>query len=130
MKTFVLGAAALGALALISLPATSLAADAAHGKELYKAQCGVCHAAGEGDGDGGIGPNLKGLIGRKVAGDPEFSYSPALTDHKDKWTEQSLATFLEDPQKAAPGTTMPIQVAAPGDRADLVAYLAMVKAAP
>lgn len=130
MKSFVLASAAFGALTVLSLPSTSAAADPAHGRDLFKAQCGVCHVAGQGDGDGGLGPSLKGLIGRKVGGDPEFAYSPAMTDAKVNWTEGSLAIFLGNPQKAFPGTAMPISVAAPADQADLAAYLATVKAAP
>jgi cytochrome c len=126
MKTLILSGAALGALLALSTPAA--AADAAHGKDLFRAQCGTCHAAGEGDGDGGLGPNLKGVVGRKIGGDADFSYSPALSDAKGNWTEDSLSTFLADPQKAMPGTAMPIRVGSPEDRGDMVAYLATVKA--
>ena len=126
MKTLILSGAALAALLALSTPAS--AADAAHGKDLFRAQCGTCHVAAEGDGDGGLGPSLKGVVGRKVGGDPDFSYSQVLSDAKDKWTEDSLSTFLADPQKAMPGTAMPIRVGAPEDRADIAAYLATVKA--
>jgi cytochrome c2 len=126
MKTLILSGAALGALLALTTPAS--AADAAHGKDLFRAQCGTCHTAGEGDGDGGLGPALKGVVGRKVGGDPDFSYSQVLSDAKDKWTEDSLSAFLADPQKAMPGTAMPIRVGSPEDRADLAAYLATVKA--
>ena len=125
MKTLILSGAAVGALLALSTPAS--AADAAHGKDLFRAQCGTCHAAGEGDGDGGLGPNLKGVVGRKIGGDPDFSYTQVLSDSKDKWTTDSLSTFLADPQKAKPGTSMPIRVGSPEDRADLAAYLATVK---
>ncbi len=126
MKSLILTGAAFGALLALSTPAA--AADAAHGKDLFQAQCGVCHMAGDGDGDGTTGPSLKGVIGRKIGGDPAFAYSQALTDAKDKWTEDSLANFLADPQKAMPGTAMPIRIGSPEDRADLAAYLASVKA--
>jgi cytochrome c2 len=129
MKIIVLaGAALVGALAL---GGAASAADAAHGQMLFRSQCGVCHMAGEGDGDGGQGPSLKGVIGRKVGGDDGFgTYSDALLNAKAVWTEQSLAAYLENPQKAYPGSAMPIKVAAPDDRADIAAYLATVKAAP
>lgn len=44
------------------------------------------------------------------------------------WDDKSLNAYLESPQKAVPGNRMPY----PGlkdatDRADLVAYLAMLK---
>jgi cytochrome c2 len=128
MKTFVSTGAALGALLLLSAPA--MAADADHGQTLFRQQCGVCHMAGEGDGDGGQGPSLAGVVGRKVGGDVNFSYTQPMMDDKDVWTQDSLAAFLENPQKAVPGTAMPIRVASPTDRADIAAYLAKVKPAP
>jgi cytochrome c len=131
MKTFVMTAAALGALLTFSAPSISMAADADHGQTLFRQQCGVCHTAGKDDGDGGQGPSLAGVIGRKVGSDPNFgAYTQALTDDKDVWTQDSLGAFLENPQKAIPGTAMPIRVGAAADRADIAAYLATVKAAP
>jgi cytochrome c len=124
MKTLILTAAAG---ALFALSTQAVAADAAHGRDLFRDQCGVCHAAGDGDGAGGAAPSLRGVVGRKVGGDPEFTYSPALTDAKDTWSETSLNAFLADPQKAIPGTYMPVKVGADADRADIVAYLATVK---
>jgi len=125
MKTLIL--AGLSAGALIALAAPASAADAAHGQELFRSQCGVCHTAGDGDGAGGTGPDLKGVVGRKVGGDPNFAYTQTLTDDKAMWTQESLSTFLADPQKAKPGTAMPISVKSDSDRADMVAYLATVK---
>jgi cytochrome c len=129
MKTLILAGA--GLLALLAVADSALAADASHGQTLFRTQCGVCHMAAEGDGDGGQGPSLKGVVGRKVGGDPDFgSYTQALMDDKDTWTQDSLAAFLENPQKTIPGTAMPIHVPAAADRADIAAYLATVKAAP
>jgi cytochrome c len=131
MKTFVLAGAALGALVVLSLPAASLAADAANGQAQFRGQCGVCHTAGKDDGDGSQGPALAGVIGRKAGGDQNFGgYTQALTDDKDVWTEANLAAFLENPQKVVPGTAMPIRVGSPAERADIAAYLATVKTAP
>jgi cytochrome c len=126
MKTYILAGLAAGALIVVSSPA--LAADAAHGQELFRAQCGVCHQAGEGDGDGGSGPSLRGVIGRKIGGDPSFSYTQVLSDAKDKWTVDNMSTFLTDPNKAMPGTAMPISVKNDAERADIIAYLASLKA--
>ncbi len=47
------------------------------------------------------GPNLAGLIGRKVAGDPNFDYSPVLRSARDQgrvWTRELLEQFLADPE--------------------------------
>jgi cytochrome c2 len=131
MKTLVLTAAGLGALLVLSLPTASMAADAANGQAQFRGQCGVCHTAGKDDGDGGQGPSLAGVIGRKAGGDPNFgAYTQALSDDKDVWTEANLAAFLENPQKVVPGTAMPVRVGSATDRADIAAYLATVKAAP
>ncbi len=125
MKTFALTLLAAGAALALAQP--SMAADAAHGQGIFREQCGVCHAAGDGDGDGGQGPSLKGVIGRKMGGDEGFSYTQAMMDQKGTWSQDSLANFLADPQKVVPGTAMPIKVADPAARADIAAYLATVK---
>ena len=125
MKTYILAGLAAGALIVVSSPA--FAADAAHGQELFRGQCGVCHMAGEGDGDGGSGPSLRGVIGRKIGGDTNFAYTQVLSDAKDKWTADNMSTFLADPNKAKPGTSMPISMKNDADRADMIAYLATLK---
>jgi cytochrome c2 len=107
-----------------------MAADAAHGRELFKAQCGLCHQGAAGDGDGGQGPSLQGVIGRKIGGDTSFPYSPPLSEAKAAWTESAVDAFLKDPQKVFPGTAMPVQVDQAAERADIVAYLAALKPAP
>ena len=128
MKTLFLVGLSAGALLALSTPA--LAADAAHGQQLFRTQCGVCHQGGEGDGDGGQGPSLRGVIGRKIGGDTDFAYSQPLTDAKDKWTVDSMTAFIADPQKSMPGTSMPIKVNNADDRADIAAYLATLKPTP
>jgi cytochrome c2 len=126
MKTYLLAGLSLGVLTVLGSPA--LAADPAHGQQLFRAQCGICHQAGDGDGDGGPGPSLRGVVGRQVGGDPNFGYTPSLSDSKESWTTDSLDTFLADPGKAKPGTSMPISIKDDTDRADIVAYLATLKA--
>ncbi len=126
MKTLLL--AGLTAGALITLGSSALAADAAHGQQMFRQQCGICHQAGDGDGDGGPGPSLRGVVGRKVGGDASFGgYTPALSDSKETWTADNLSAFLADPSKAKPGTSMPIALKNDADRADIIAYLATVK---
>ena len=44
------------------------------------------------------------------------------------WDEKALHSFLDDPQKAVPGTTMPFSgIADSKERADLIAYLETLK---
>jgi cytochrome c2 len=127
MKTFLFAGLTAGALILAASAAS--AADAAHGQEQFRAQCGFCHLGGDGDGDGGPGPSLRGVVGRKIGGDPGFGgYTAALSGSNDKWTEGNLNTFLADPAKDKPGTAMPIAVKDDAERADIIAYLASLKA--
>jgi cytochrome c2 len=119
--------AILAAVAALALAPVARAADAPHGRMVFQEQCGACHAAAPGDGDGGLGPDLAGLMGRKAGGDPGFSYSAALKKSAITWAPDTLDRFLADPQAAVPGTAMPINLADAKDRADVVSYLATVK---
>jgi cytochrome c len=113
-------------LAAVAAPAFA-AGDAAHGKALFQQRCGLCHQGAPDDGDGGQGPDLRGVVGRKAGTDPGFGYSPALKGAKLTWTPETLDQFLTAPGKMVPGTAMPVSTANPKDRADLIAYLATLK---
>ena len=88
--------------------------------------CKACHALGL-DGGQKPGPQLVGVIGRPVAGDPAFDYSPVLRAARDKgevWTKDRLDRFLSDPEALYAGTWMgspPIRDAQ--QRADLLCVL-------
>src|SRR5579871_1877102 len=111
------------ALILVDLGAVAVAADAsdtAAGKVYFMQMCRQCHSAEPGDGGGEIGPSLVGVFGRPAGvGDSRFAYTPALTDSKLIWNEQTLDRFLTDPAAAVPGTTMAVPIPAPKDRADV-----------
>lgn len=118
-------AVALVVFAMAAAAAPAFAAgDAAHGKSLFQDRCGLCHTGAPGDGDGGQGPDLWGVVGRKAASAPGFGYTPALKASNLTWTPATLDTFLTAPAKAVPGTAMPVSTPNPKDRADLIAYLA------
>jgi cytochrome c len=73
-------------------------------------------------------PSLYGVIGRKAGGDPKFtSYTPALKASKVIWSQASLNKFLAGPSAMIPGTAMPVTLASPADRKNVVAYLASLK---
>lgn len=70
--------------------------------------CQACHALTANAGQK-PGPQLAGVIGRKVAGDPAFDYSPALRAARDKgdvWTKDKLDSFLSDTEAMYPGGWM------------------------
>lgn len=89
------------------------------------AQCAACHSI---DGNNGIGPSLKGVIGRKVGSEPGFRFSRAMKSTAYNWDAKSMDAYLANPQQAIPGNVMPFSgVADAKARADIVAYLATLK---
>src|SRR4051794_37725130 len=94
-------------LALSSLVASGASAqDAAAGEKVFK-RCGSCHAVGEGAANK-AGPELNGVIGRKIAAAPDFSYDDALKAYGEgkTWDEASLDKWLENPKALVPGNKM------------------------
>lgn len=73
-----------------------------------KAGCAACHALpGDEDSATATGPHLAGLMGRRIAAERSFAYSPALRARGGIWDRETLTAYLTDPQSFAPGTTMP-----------------------
>jgi cytochrome c len=121
--------AALAAALLSAAPA--LAADplpkgnALQGEKLFN-QCKVCHALDA--GKNGVGPSLKGVIGRQSASVSGYTYSPAMKKSALKWDAQTLSDYLIAPMKKVPGTKMAFAgFAKPQDRADVIAFLTTKK---
>lgn len=95
----------LAALALLAGIAPAAAQD---GAALFQAHCAACHSLDRVAAPG-PGPNLAGLGGRPVAGDPAYDYSPALRAGRaagDRWDAARLARFLADPDEMYPGLWM------------------------
>jgi cytochrome c len=88
--------------------------------------CQACHALSK-DAGQKPGPQLVGLIGRPVAGDPAFDYSPVLRKANNenlRWDAERLDHFLADPAEMFPGLWMSIRgVEDAADRAALVRFL-------
>ena len=120
------GAAARLLAALLATacpPATVAAAD---GAAVFSARCASCHAVRAG-APPGAGPNLAGVHGRRVAGDPDFGSSPVLEAagrENRAWDAAALERFLADPEDAYPGTWMGSNgLRSAEDRAAVVDYL-------
>jgi cytochrome c len=100
---------------------------AAEGRQVFEARCAGCHAATPGAAPG-AGPNLAGVLGRRVAGDADFDYSPALLAARDAgqaWDAGLLQRFLADPEEMFPGLWMGANgLRDAADRAAVAAYLA------
>jgi cytochrome c len=120
-------------------PAAAAGAPAAPGAEILPALakadpkrgeadvalCKVCHSFDKG-APSPVGPNLYGVVGRKIASVEGFNYSPALKAKASEgdWTFEHLDQWLTNPQAFAAGTIM----AFPGipdlqKRADVIDFL-------
>jgi cytochrome c len=94
---------------LLVLPVLAAAAAAAeeNGERLFT-PCRACHSLDPAQ-QGLPGPNLSGLIGRRIGGDPAFDYSPVLRKARDdglRWDATRLESFLADPAAMFPGLWM------------------------
>ena len=99
------------------------AADASHGKELFLT-CAACHS----EKPDAIGPNLKGVFGRKSAALDDFRYSNPMKRANLVWDAANLRAYLIDPQAKVKGNRMPFGgVASPVEADDLVAFLETYK---
>jgi cytochrome c len=66
--------------------------------------CSGCHGVRK--ANHGIGPDLMGVVGARIARHADYPYSDALRDMGGRWTRRRLDEFLRNPAGFAPGTTM------------------------
>ncbi len=100
------------------------AGDAVPGKAYFTTVCAMCHQATPSP----IAPSLVGVFGRKAgtAAGP-YKYSPAMIASGIIWDAPKLDAYLTAPTTMIKGSRMPISVAKPADRANLIAYLKTLK---
>ena len=112
-----------------SLASRLAGASAEKGARVY-GRCAACHSLQEG-GPHGIGPNLYGIVGAKVGGRADFSYSDALENHGGEWDFALLDAYIEKPSESIPGNRMPFAgIDRANQRADLIAFLSLQAADP
>ena len=95
------------AVLLLAGGACAPASEPGLGERLY-AQCYACHALEPG-ANTPAGPTLHAIVGRPIAAEAGFNYSPALrrlAAEQARWTPELLDRFLADPASVAPGTEM------------------------
>jgi cytochrome c len=103
--------------------------SADNGQDVFR-KCLTCHTPEKG-GPTRVGPNLWGVVGRKVAAVPGFDYSPAMKKHGGEWNWERLAKYLHKPAEAVPETKMVFEgVRDDTDLADLLSYLAKLGDSP
>ena len=124
MRTVRIVAMALAFLTAMATPVWA-GGDAGRGEKVFK-KCKACHQVGAG-AKSRVGPELNGVIGRRIAGAPSFKYSKAFKAENAKgliWNIETLDAFLKKPRKFIRKNKM----AFPGlkkqkHRDDVIAYL-------
>jgi cytochrome c len=108
---------------------TLASASIQRGAEIAK-QCQACHNVQEGQGPK-VGPDLYGVVGRKIASVEGFNYSSALKAKSGTWDFDTLNTWLTKPSAFAPGTAMTFAgLSSEKQRADVIDYLDSLSANP
>jgi cytochrome c len=122
---FVAGALGLLASGAFTLPAHAQATD---GAKLFAQHCAACHQVAA-DAPQGMGPNLRGVIGRQAGQVKGFAYSAEFKKAlaKKTWTAELMDKWLEEPQNVAPGTYMMYKQADPAIRSAIIEYLSTAK---
>jgi nitrite reductase (NO-forming) len=102
--------------------AAAVPGDVAAGRQAFN-KCQACHSLQEGKNL--IGPSLAGIVGRKSAQVPNYSYSPAMSGANVVWDVATLNAFLSAPQKLIPKNKMAFPgIRSDGERTNIIAYLA------
>jgi len=97
-------------------------ADATRGAAVFR-KCQACHNADNG-GANGLGPNLWGTAGNRIAHRADYSYSDPLKNHGGTWDWETLSAWLHSPRTFAPGTKMTFAgLSDPQERADVLLFL-------
>lgn len=124
MKSLI-GWLALALTACAPPPAQPTAAKLAAGERAFQ-KCYSCHSLEPGRNDL-TGPTLHKIVGRRVAAEPGFDYSPALkrfAEREPAWTRDLIGRFAEDPEALVPGTSMTFHgMPKAGERTALLDYL-------
>ena len=116
------------AAAVLFLGQAHAAGDAAAGKTVFANQCSSCHTVVV--GKNGFGPSLAEVIGRQAGSLAGYTYSPAMAQSGLVWEDKTLDEFLTSSTTKVPGTSMPVSLPNPTDRANVIAYLDTLGHAP
>ncbi|KRW96797.1 cytochrome C [Paracoccus sp. PXZ] len=126
------------AAATLALPAVAQDGDAAKGEKEFN-KCKACHMVQAPDGTdivkgGKTGPNLYGIVGRKIASEEGFKYGDGILEVAEKnpdmvWTEAELIEYVTDPkpwlvkQTGDSGAKTKMTFKMGKNQADVVAFL-------
>lgn len=113
-----------------ALPKPYDGADYEAGRRAF-GQCRSCHSIDPDAPSRATGPNLYGIVGRKIGAEADFEYSQAAASADFNWDAASLDQWLTSPQAFLPGTRMSfVGVRNEKQRRDLIAYLMVASVEP
>lgn len=93
------------------------------GQTLFQTKCSICHNSEAAAGHA-VGPNLHGVVGRKIGSAENFVYSTAMSGSEGNWSAERLNAFLTSPATALPGSAMPFSgLKKAEDRNSLILFL-------
>jgi len=96
------------ACAVQGASAARTAGDPGRGERVFQ-YCYSCHSVDPHETATLQGPSLVGIVGRRIAAEPDFEYSPALRAFAEKHgrsSEDLLDHYITEPEKVVPQTTM------------------------
>lgn len=122
MKAFLLFIAMTAGIVPAAIAQAQDVSPAAAGKKLF-VRCVACHSMSAAARPM-TGPHLEGIVDRKAASLPGFTYSETLRAQNFNWDEARLDAFLEAPRTTHPGMCLTFTgLPKAEDRAALIAYL-------
>jgi cytochrome c len=75
-----------------------------------------------------MGPNLRGIVGRRAAAVRGFNYSNSMKRSQITWTASELDAFIANPRSKVPGNSMAyFGMKDEAQRAQIVSYLKSLK---
>lgn len=98
------------------------AQDAVDGQKLFQQRCSACHQIDS--TRNGVGPHLRGVIGRTSGAVEGFRYSPAMQGAGITWDAAQLDAFLANPAGLVKGTRMTQRFAKADERKAIIDFLA------
>lgn len=121
MRVGILLSAAAAVAALLAAGPASADGKAEEGKKVFN-QCKACHSIEA--GKNGVGPSLKGVVGRKSGSVDGFKYSDPMKNANIVWSEENLAKYLQKPKEFIPGNKMVfVGLKKESQVEDVIAYL-------
>jgi cytochrome c len=122
-------AAAVAAFDFKKIQPMLASAKADAGQAAFK-KCTTCHTPDKG-GKNGQGPNLWGIIGKKMGGHEGFNYSDSVKGKGGTWSFDTLAAYIYDPKGYIPGNKMAFAgIKDEAELADVLAYLRTLADSP